>query len=142
MNPVVPFFYFSSPLVTTGRMIWLVCKTSLTWVALAATVCLSVPARAAAQSSRERYSAQAAQAANTPRIDGVLDEAAWQSASVIDEFTQQEPRLGAAATERTEVRVLFDSRHVYIGVHAYDSQPESLTATEMRRDSDRLMQED
>jgi Domain of unknown function (DUF5916)/Carbohydrate family 9 binding domain-like len=96
----------------------------------------------AAQTRQGRPLIQASSVSQPPRIDGVLDEKVWESAQIVDEFIQQEPRLGSAATERTEVRVLFDSRHLYIGVHAFDSQPASLTATEMRRDSDRLLNED
>jgi hypothetical protein len=100
------------------------------------------PASAPAQTNREQFIVTAVPAPQPPRVDGILDEAAWQNAPVIDQFTQQEPRSGSAATERTEVRVMYDSRHLYIGVHAYDSQAENLTATEMRRDSDRLLNED
>ncbi len=101
-----------------------------------------LPAAAGAQSNRERFILTATPVDAVLRVDGVLDEPAWQQAKMIDEFTQQEPRLGSVATERTEVRVLFDRQHLYIGVHAFDSQPESLTATEMRRDADRLLSED
>ena len=77
-----------------------------------------------------------------PAVDGVLDEEAWKNAAVVESFTQQEPSDGAAATERTEVRLLYDANHLYIGVHAFDSQPGGVVATEMRRDSPRLLDED
>ena len=115
---------------------------SLLAISVCSVAILLLPTTADAQVGRERLSIQAVSAPQPPRIDGVLDEQAWAAAPMIDEFTQQEPRLGSAATERTEVRVLFDSRHIYIGVHAFDSQPSSITATEMRRDSDRLLNED
>ena len=92
--------------------------------------------------SRERHSIPAVRADQPPRIDGVLDDVVWQKAPLIDTFTQQEPREGAAATERTEVRVLYDSRSLLIAVHAFDAQPSALIATEMRRDADRLLDED
>jgi hypothetical protein len=77
-----------------------------------------------------------------PIIDGVLNEAVWQSATLIDQFTQQEPAEGEPASERTEVRVLYDESTLYFGVRAYDALPDALIATEMRRDSDRLLEED
>ena len=77
-----------------------------------------------------------------PRIDGVLDEALWRSAVVIDQFIQQEPDEGAPATERTEVRVLYDGSSLFIGVRAFDSDPVGVVATEMRRDGNRILQED
>jgi hypothetical protein len=95
---------------------------------------------AAAQSSRERPSVQAVRVDEAPRIDGHLDDAAWAAATPIEGFTQQEPSLGQPATERTEVRIVYDERSVYIGVKAYQSQP--VVATEMRRDADRLFDED
>src|SRR2546423_9707931 len=42
------------------------------------------------------------------RIDGRLDEASWSSSPVATNFRQQTPDEGAPASERTEVRVLFD----------------------------------
>jgi hypothetical protein len=79
-------------------------------------------------------------ATESPKIDGALDEAVWQTANPIDTFVQQEPREGQPATDRTEVRILYDKGHLFIGVHAYASEP--VVATEMRRDADRLFDED
>lgn len=82
------------------------------------------------------------QAERPPHIDGVINDDEWRDAEVIDSFTQQEPAEGAPATERTEVRVLYDARNFYIAVHAFDSNPAGTIATEMRRDSPRLLDED
>jgi len=97
---------------------------------------------AAADSHRERYSIPAIRVDQPPKIDGVLDDEVWKKAPLVEEFTQQEPREGAAASERTEVRVLYDGKTLHIGVHAFDVQPSAIVATEMRRDSDRLLDED
>ena len=72
-----------------------------------------------------------------PTIDGVLDEAVWREAPMLDNFTQQEPANGEPATERTEVRLLYDAEHLYIGVQALTPSPSGVIATEMRRDSAR-----
>ncbi len=80
--------------------------------------------------------------AQPPVLDGRLDEEAWLSAAVVDDFVQQEPAEGEPATERTVVRLLYDAQALYIGVEAYDSAPEAVIATEMRRDSLRLFDED
>ncbi len=110
--------------------------------ALAGSLLVLVPlaAPARAQSTRERQSLRAVRTDEAPRIDGVLDETSWQSATPVDRFTQQEPREGQPASDRTEVRVLYDSRNIYIGVHAFATEP--VVATEMRRDADRLFDED
>src|SRR5437868_14973054 len=49
-----------------------------------------------------------------PKIDGKLDDPAWQDAAVISELTQADPHPGAAPTERTEVRLLYDQDYLYI----------------------------
>lgn len=101
---------------------------------------VALPSESASQSSRERPSVRAVMATESPKIDGALDEAVWQTANPIDTFVQQEPREGQPATDRTEVRILYDKGHLFIGVHAYASEP--VAATEMRRDADRLFDED
>ena len=81
-------------------------------------------------------------ATQRPRLDGVLDEMDWQRAAVISDFIQQEPSEGDPATERTVVRLMYDAERFYVGVEAYDSIPNALIATEMRRDSRQLLDED
>jgi hypothetical protein len=95
---------------------------------------------APAQPSRERPSLIAIKTTERPRLDGVLDEAAWSKAQIVDQFIQQEPQEGQPASDRTEVRVLYDEGRLYIGVRAFSSL--AVTATEMRRDADRLFDED
>src|SRR4029077_1103146 len=65
--------------------------------------------------------AAAASVTGTITIDGKLDEAAWAKATPITEFRQQNPREGDAPSQRTEVRVLYDERAIYIGARMYDS---------------------
>ena len=69
-------------------------------------------------------------------MDGVLDEGIWQNALAASGFTQQRPDEGQPATERTEVRILYDEQTLYIGVWAYDSDPSQIIATQMARDGD------
>ena len=103
-----------------------------------------VPAAAASASetNRERYQFPAVRVEEGPVIDGVLDDQAWAQAALIDEFVQQEPLAGAPATQRTEVRVLYDGANLYLGILAFDSSPERVTATEMRRDGSQIANED
>ena len=70
-----------------------------------------------------------------PRIDGHLDEAVWQLAPVQGDFVQREPSFGAAASEKTEFRILYDERHIYVGIWAWDSRPSGILASELKRDS-------
>ena len=90
----------------------------------------------------EYYRVAPVRVENGPQIDGRLDEEVWLRAAVIDEFVQQEPAEGEPATEQTVVRLLYDAEALYLGVEAYDTEPGGVIATEMRRDSLRLLDED
>ena len=68
-------------------------------------------------------------------VDGVLDEAPWRQAPKIGELVQRIPRAGAKPTERTEVTLLHDKDHLYIGVMCYDSEPKRVLASVMARDA-------
>jgi hypothetical protein len=83
----------------------------------------------------EPYTALASRAApGTPNIDGHLDDAAWALAQIITDFTQRDPDEGLPATERTEARVLYDDGAIYIGIRAYDSEPDKIVGQLTRRD--------
>jgi hypothetical protein len=69
------------------------------------------------------------------KIDGRLDEPAWSEAVAATDFRQQEPNEGTPASEKTDVRVLFDDRNLYIGIHAFDSEPANINARELVRDA-------
>jgi hypothetical protein len=69
-----------------------------------------------------------------PRLDGTLGDPVWENAAPIGDFRQREPNETTPATEKTEVRILYDSRHVYFGIHCYERDPGAIVATELRRD--------
>ncbi len=68
-----------------------------------------------------------------PTIDGNLDDPAWAQAPVAGDFTQLEPSPGAPASERTEVRILYDDQALYVAFRAWDRSPDSIAAQLTRR---------
>jgi hypothetical protein len=76
----------------------------------------------------------AARTAETIRLDGRFDEAAWGTAQVATDFVQRGPDVGQPSTERTEVRVLYDDGAVYVAARMFDSQPARMQAPLARRD--------
>ncbi len=67
-------------------------------------------------------------------LDGRLEEAIYDRVPGISDFIQTEPLEGAPATEKTEVWVFFDDEAIYIAGRCWDSQPDRIVATELRRD--------
>jgi len=95
-----------------------------------------------AQQAGDGYRVRAVRTDVAPVLDGLLEEHIWGRAGLIDELIQQEPIEGARATEDTEIHLLYDAETLYIGVRAWERSEHGVVATEMRRDSDRILDED
>ena len=83
----------------------------------------------------------AGQLAGELRLDGQLDEAAWDDADSIPDLTEIEPVEGGVPNGRTVVRVLADADALVIGVVAYDADTAGIVSFSTRRDA-RLRSED
>ncbi len=68
------------------------------------------------------------------KLDGILDETCWKMSEVVTDFIQQEPEEGAPATEKTEVRIIYNTENLYIGVICYDLEPNKIIHNEMQVD--------
>jgi hypothetical protein len=73
--------------------------------------------------------------AQKPDIDGRLNEEVWALAPAQGNFIQREPSYGAAATERTEFKILYDDKTLYFGVWVWDSDAAGIMGSEMKRDA-------
>jgi hypothetical protein len=69
-----------------------------------------------------------------PVIDGRLDEDVWKQAVVLRDFYQINPGDNIAPSQPTDVFIGYDSRFLYIGVHAFDD-PTKVRASVARRDN-------
>lgn len=67
-------------------------------------------------------------------IDGILNEQAWKDAESITDFTQRELHEGEKPSEKTLVKLLYDSDNLYVGVWCYDSSPNEIIAAGLIRD--------
>jgi hypothetical protein len=103
---------------------------------LLAFAALSIlPVSVVAQDQAGR-SAEAVRTVETPVVDGHLDESVWRTAPAIQGFVQRVPSDGAPASERTELRLLYDEEALYVGAWLYDSEPEAIVPGEAIRDYD------
>jgi hypothetical protein len=69
------------------------------------------------------------------RLDGRLDESAWEQAVAVSDFTQKEPVEGAPTTEPMEVRFAYDGDALYVGARMYSRNPSAIQAPLGRRDN-------
>lgn len=68
------------------------------------------------------------------KLDGLLDEGIWQSAPVATGFTQRAPIDGGAPSQRTEARILYTDSYIFVGIMAYETNPDSINSPLFRRD--------
>lgn len=80
-------------------------------------------------------SARAVRTTVSPLIDGRLDEEEWATAQQLTGFRQRIPQDGRPASEKTELRVLFDDQAIYVGAWMWDSQPDGIVVGEAIRDT-------
>ena len=91
---------------------------------------------AGAQPSTVKTARAAKLAGAPPRIDGVLDDAAWLQAPVITDFVQKVPIEGGAPSVPTEVRILYDDHGLYVGARLRRPDPNAIRTSITRRDGD------
>jgi hypothetical protein len=68
------------------------------------------------------------------RVDGNLEEAAWRSAVPATGFVQSVPDTRKPSSEKTDVRVLYDSANLYIGAWCFVKDPKTIRFYEFFRD--------
>lgn len=90
----------------------------------------------------EKYRYRATRVETPPAVDGDLSDSAWETADVIDQFIQQEPRVGAPASEKTEVRMVYDADAIYISAYVFDSDPQGVVRNTLRFRDDSVWSKD
>ncbi len=68
-----------------------------------------------------------------PVLDGILDDAIWSQAAVVDDFHQVRPTEYGEPTQRTEFLLAYDDEHLYIGARVFEEDPGLITAKMLRQ---------
>ncbi len=69
-------------------------------------------------------------------FDGMPDEEAWQACEPFP-FVTHNPVFGEEPREKTDVRILYDDRYIYVGACFYTEDPSTIQATSKKRDEDK-----
>jgi hypothetical protein len=93
-------------------------------------------------SAAEREPVDVARIETPPTLDGQLDEPLWAGATLVDAFLARYPVEGAAPSARTEVRLAYTARALYVGFRAFAPDPAALRATTVRRDDFAVLEND
>jgi hypothetical protein len=112
--------------------------TSRRLIGCCVTAALLAGATAAhAQAPAARKRVTALRTVEPPVIDGRLSEDVWSRAQPASDFTQRDPDEGRPATERTEIRVLYDNDALYVAARLFDSEPDLIGRRLSSRDGDK-----
>ncbi|GFZ85548.1 hypothetical protein GCM10011531_15960 [Aquaticitalea lipolytica] len=86
--------------------------------------------------AQEKKTLQISRTDNPPKIDGVLDDAAWENAMEAKDFTQFRPTMGVAEKDfqKTVVKMTYDNDAIYIAAYLYD-KPELIMKQVTSRDN-------
>lgn len=86
--------------------------------------------------SQEKKSLHIKRASLSPKIDGVLNDVAWDEAELAENFIQFRPDVGNLEKEhkKTIVRVTYDDNAIYFGAYLYD-KPEEIMKQFQSRDN-------
>jgi hypothetical protein len=68
-------------------------------------------------------------------VDGVMDEPAWRDALFVELPYEFSPGKNIPAPVRTECRLAYDDRRLYVGCHAFDPEPRAIRAHLSDRDT-------
>ena len=83
---------------------------------------------------RRAVSARAVRTDRAPVIDGRGDDAVWASAPASTDFREFDPGEDVPTSFRTEFRVAYDDKYLYVLVRAFDPSPDSIAPLLSRRD--------
>ncbi len=61
-----------------------------------------------------------------PVIDGKLDDACWKTGVWATNFTQFVPDEGGKPSQRTQLKILYDDKDIYVAIRAYDTEPDKI----------------
>jgi hypothetical protein len=69
-----------------------------------------------------------------PRINGVLDDSCWKEGVWAGGFIQVSPYEGQPASQKTEFKILYDNKFIYVAIRCHDTEPEKIEIRKAPRD--------
>ncbi len=70
-----------------------------------------------------------------PVIDGVLNDASWETVEWSTDFIQSQPEENKPPTQQTAFKILFDNTNIYFFIRAFDTEPGKISRIMSRRDN-------
>jgi len=70
----------------------------------------------------------------SPEIDGILDDSGWDIVEWEGDFVERRPDENTQPDHKTKFKIVYDQKFLYVGIRAYDSEPDKIEMRLSRRD--------
>ena len=70
----------------------------------------------------------------SPKIDGALNDAAWDLVPWTSDYVEFEPDNATEPTEQTKMKILYDDKNLYVAFKCYQKDPATIERRMGRRD--------
>jgi hypothetical protein len=90
------------------------------------------PAIAQSTASADK-SIQAVYTEVPPELDGVIDDWAWLTATIVENLHVVSPNEGDVPSERSRFYVTYDNDAIYVAAELFDTEPDKITARVLRQ---------
>lgn len=70
----------------------------------------------------------------SPTVDGILDDESWNAVSWGTDFIENQPDENTPPSYQTQFKIVYDAKFIYVGIRAFDGEPENIERRLSRRD--------
>jgi len=72
---------------------------------------------------------------NPPKIDGILDDTAWETGIKFENFKTTKPDFGKEPGQKTIAYMTYDAENLYFAVRCFDNEPDKIKTSVSSRDN-------
>jgi len=83
---------------------------------------------------KRSYTTKSVPNESAPKIDGILDDTAWDAVDWATDFIENQPDNGTPPTEQTKFKVIYDDKNIYFAFRCFDAEPDKIEQRLSRRD--------
>jgi len=83
---------------------------------------------------KRTYTTQSIGTSESPKIDGVIDDPAWDLVEWTGDFVEFQPDNATEPTEETKMKIVYDAKNLYVAFRCYDKDPGGIVKRLSRRD--------
>ncbi len=96
--------------------------------------CVSSWAQTDSTYATRSYTTKSVGTQTPPKIDGLLDDAAWDIVDWTTDYVEFQPDVGTPPTEQTKLKIVYDDKNLYVAFKCYQEDPATIEKRMGRRD--------